>query len=94
MKGNNNTGKFFLCLLLILFMVVVKFKGANAAGSSITQQQAENYEAAMKQVMLDIDKLSTGPQTRNEIPKCFKGISIPGWAADRDGNALPAKWLA
>ncbi|MFM9911069.1 MAG: hypothetical protein ACKVOW_17140 [Chitinophagaceae bacterium] len=51
-----------------------------AAGSSITQQQAEKYDAEMKQVMLDIDKLSGGPQTGNEIPKCFKGCdeNYPG----------------
>jgi hypothetical protein len=51
-----------------------------AAGTSITQQQAENYDAEMKQVISDIDKLSAGSQTGNGIPKCFKGCdeNYPG----------------
>jgi hypothetical protein len=147
MKSINYTGKYSLYLILILFMVALKFNGAHAqtanankkisavtpsqvlsyavkakenlegrvyepilirkqidknsplykmlphidkgnalinkvvaAGTSITQQQAENYDAEMKQVISDIDKLSAGPQTGNGIPKCFKGCdeNYPG----------------
>ncbi len=55
-------------------------KKVNEAGNDITPAMALKYDEEMKQVMTQIDKLSSGVPTGNKIPECFRGCddNYPG----------------
>lgn len=51
-----------------------------ALGTKITAAEAMRYDAEMNRIITEIDKLSTGLQQGNDIPKCFGGCdsNYPG----------------
>lgn len=55
-------------------------KKVNEAGTGITPALAIKFDEEMKQVITQIDKLSSGITTGNKIPECFKGCdtNYPG----------------
>ncbi|MFM9908349.1 MAG: hypothetical protein ACKVOW_03315 [Chitinophagaceae bacterium] len=70
-------------------------KKVNEAGNSLTPAMAVKYDEEMKQVMTQIDKLSSGLPTGNKIPECFRGCddNYPGLGGGQGWKRFTCKMV-